>query len=163
MVALKIEHHLVFYYPAETSGIVCILVEGDKAYVRLPVFIILIVYNENQPFFKGIVEVILNFFKFLLCIIGCKLGQIPSVFVEVTVKIVEPVIRPVIVIILHPVFPESHLMSVIELTFSIQETKACQQGQKESVTFPHSGSFTLQNGLKYPQILFQKSIAREQN
>ena len=119
MVAFIIKHYLIFDYPVETPCVITVLIKSYKSDIGLLEFGILIVDYEYDPFLKSIIEKILYFCQFFLCIISCELCEIPSIFIKITVKIVEPVVLPVEIVVLNSVFTKSHLEAIIKLTIGI--------------------------------------------
>ncbi len=91
MIAFIIEHHLVLDYPAESSRIVAVFTTCHEPYIGLHVLVILIMNDEDKPFLKGVIKKILYFFKLLNTVIGCVLSQFTTIFIEITVNILEPV------------------------------------------------------------------------
>jgi hypothetical protein len=93
----------------------------------LPELCIFIVDYEYKSFFESIIEIIFDLSKPLHRIIGGELSEIPPEFIEITIKIIEPVKRPVIVPVLNFVFSEGHLVAIIELGPCIK----AKQGKKD--------------------------------
>jgi len=163
MVIFIVQRYLIGYKSAVTPCIITLLIKCYKVDIWLFILGILIIDDEDESFFKCVVEEIFYLLKFLCGIIGSEFSQVTAIFVKITVKILKPVVHPIIIIVLNPVFSECHLMAIIELATSISECKTCKYNDYQIPDIIHYIILHWIMTVSYQQILFQQVLFMRQN
>ena len=114
MVAVEINKYLVADNFCDASGIRFFLT-GNKTYITLPEIRKFIVNYEDQSFLKGVIKKFLGPGNFFRKKVRRIIRQGFSLLVKVGVELVVAVKVPVKIIVLHPVFSEGHLGTIMEL------------------------------------------------
>ena len=149
IIALEIQKHLVVYKSRNAARVVArfaALVQiADIALLKVAQAV---KHNKFEPLVGLIADGVFHLRQAVLQIVGRIESQIAPFAVKINIKSVETIIRPKKLFVLHPLAPETHLRTRVELRLR-GKTRPCRQrkpqkgfGNKTSSKYPHKCSHT---------------------